>query len=173
MAKGTAAFIGVGSNIEAYLNCTEAEVRLASDARLDILAVSSLYRTSPVSPIAQDDYLNYVIKAYWVGTAYELLALLNLIETTMGRSRNIPLGPRTIDLDILIYGDQVLDTSDLVIPHPRLHERKFTLMPCCEIDPDLVHPVMKKPLCQFLDNLGEEQKIEVYCGPGWEKADRQ
>jgi 2-amino-4-hydroxy-6-hydroxymethyldihydropteridine diphosphokinase len=170
MVKGTA-FIGVGSNIDAYRNCTEVLRRLASDNRLKILAVSSLYRTSPVSPISQDDFLNYIIKIHWIGTAYELLAHMNLIEQAMGRSRDIPLGPRTIDLDILLFGDIVQDTPDLVIPHPRLHERKFTLMPCCEIDPYLVHPVMNKPLYQFLDNLGEEQKIEVCCGPGWEKAD--
>jgi 2-amino-4-hydroxy-6-hydroxymethyldihydropteridine diphosphokinase len=166
----TVAFIGVGSNINALWNCAEALLKLPSDDRLTIIAVSSLYGTSPVSPIAQDDFLNYVVKILWNGTAYELLAHIHIIEQAMGRSRHIPLGPRTIDLDILLFGDIVMDIPDIVIPHPRLHERKFTLVPCCEIDPHLVHPLMNKPLHQFLNDLGDEQLIEVYKGPGWEKV---
>jgi 2-amino-4-hydroxy-6-hydroxymethyldihydropteridine diphosphokinase len=165
-----AVYIGVGSNIGAFRNCIDALERLESDNRLRAVAVSSLYNTSPVSPVVQDDFLNYVVKAQWTGTASELLAFLNRTEQAMGRSRFIPLGPRTIDLDILLFGNLILDEPNLVIPHPHLHERKFTLVPCSEIDPHLIHPVMKKPLRSFLDDIGDEQKIEIFKGPGWEKA---
>jgi 2-amino-4-hydroxy-6-hydroxymethyldihydropteridine diphosphokinase len=156
------AFIGVGSNIDAYSNCIEGIARVIEDERVDFLDLSPLYRTSPVSPIPQDDFLNSVFKIGWKGEPLELLCLLETVEQTMGRKRDVPLGPRTLDLDILLFDDLVLETPQLTIPHPRLHERKFALIPCLEIDRDLVHPVMKLPLARLLNLLGDEQKIAPF-----------
>jgi 2-amino-4-hydroxy-6-hydroxymethyldihydropteridine diphosphokinase len=156
------AFIGVGSNIDAYRNCLEGITRVTEDERVELLGLSSLYRTSPVSPILQDDFLNSVFKIGWKGEPVELLSLLETVEQRMGRKRDVLLGPRTLDLDILLFGDLVLETSRLTIPHPRLHERKFVLIPCLEIDSDLVHPEMKLPLARLLGLLGDEQKITPF-----------
>ena len=156
------AFIGVGSNIDPYRNCLEGIARVTEDERVDLLAVSSLYRTSPVSPIPQDHFLNCVFKIGWQREPAELLSLLESVEQTLGRKRDVSLGPRTLDLDILLFDDLVLETPRLTIPHPRLHERKFVLIPCLEIDRDLIHPVMKLPLAQFLTAIGDEQKITLF-----------
>ena len=84
----------------------------------------------------------------------------------MGRVRDVPQGPRTIDLDILLIDDLVLESAELTVPHPRLHERKFTLVPILEIEPSVVHPRLGRPLKDFLDDIGPEQVIERYREEG-------
>ncbi len=156
------AFVGVGSNIDAYRNCVDGIRDVVADPRAELLALSSLYRTSPVSPIPQDDFLNCVIKIGWKGDVFELLSFLESVERKTGRRRDVPLGPRTLDLDILFFDDLILDIPRLTVPHSRLHERKFVLVPCLEIDENLIHPLLKLPLRQLLAAIGNEQKIEVY-----------
>jgi 2-amino-4-hydroxy-6-hydroxymethyldihydropteridine diphosphokinase len=157
------AYIGVGSNIQdPCRNCIEAIRRVVDDERAELLAVSSLYLTSPVSPIPQQDFLNGALKIGWNGSPSELLTFLQGVEGQMGRKRTVPLGPRTIDLDILLFDDFVLDTPHLTIPHLKLHERKFALVPCLEIDPALVHPRLGRSLAELLSEAGEEQKIELF-----------
>jgi 2-amino-4-hydroxy-6-hydroxymethyldihydropteridine diphosphokinase len=156
------AYIGVGSNIDAYENCTNGIKKVIELAGASFLALSSLYRTSPVSPVPQDDFLNCVLKMRWSGSPRELLAHLAKVEQERARKRDVPLGPRTLDLDILLFDDVLLDTPDLVIPHPRLHERRFTLVPLLEIDPHLTHPRNGKPLASFLENIGDDQKLEIF-----------
>jgi 2-amino-4-hydroxy-6-hydroxymethyldihydropteridine diphosphokinase len=156
------AYIGVGSNIEAYRNCIEGIGRLTEDGRLGLLCLSSLYRTSPVSPVAQDDFLNCVCKVTWGGEAMDLLEFLESVEQQMGRVRDVPMGPRTLDLDILLFDGLVIDTIRLTIPHPRLHERKFVLVPCLEIDRNLVHPVLNRPFFDILAAIGDDQRIDVF-----------
>jgi 2-amino-4-hydroxy-6-hydroxymethyldihydropteridine diphosphokinase len=154
-------FIGAGSNIDARKNCIEGLRRVVEDKRVTLLALSSLYRTSPVSHVPQDDFVNCVFKIGWRGDAVELLSLLESVEQRMGRRRIVPLGPRTLDLDILLFGNQVLNSSRLTIPHPRLQERKFVLIPCLEIDEDLVHPVTSLSFRRLLSALGDEQKVTL------------
>jgi 2-amino-4-hydroxy-6-hydroxymethyldihydropteridine diphosphokinase len=156
------AYIGVGSNIDAYENCIKGLRLVVENEGVEFLAVSSLYRTSPVSPIAQDDFLNCALKIRWAHSPRELLALLASVERERARRRDVPLAPRTLDLDILLFDDVLLDTSDLAIPHPRLHERRFALVPCLEIDPALVHPRLGRPLAAFLQAIGDEQRLEVF-----------
>jgi 2-amino-4-hydroxy-6-hydroxymethyldihydropteridine diphosphokinase len=157
------AFIGIGSNLgDPYRNCTSSIDHIVKDGRTEFVSLSSFYVTSPVSPVAQSDFLNCVLRIGWSGSPHELLVLLKDVETRMGRVRDIPLGPRVIDLDILLFDDMVLDEPHLTIPHPRLHERKFTLVPILELGPAIIHPRLKRPLAQFLDGLGEEQKIRLY-----------
>jgi 2-amino-4-hydroxy-6-hydroxymethyldihydropteridine diphosphokinase len=155
-------FIGVGSNVgDRQKNCLDGIRGVVGDERAGTWALSSFYRTSPVSPVSQPDFINAVLMLEWSGSPAELLSLLLKIERGMGRQRTIALGPRNIDLDILLFGDLVLETADLVIPHPRLHERKFVLIPMLELDPDLRHPRLSRPLVELLEAIGTEQRVEL------------
>lgn len=156
------AFVGIGSNIgDVFGNCLKGIEDVISEERALFVALSSFYKTSPVSPVPQDDFLNCVLKLSWDASPPELLAFLLSVERRRGRTRGVQLGPRTLDLDILLFDAVVLDTPDLTIPHPRLHERKFALIPCLEIDPGLVHPRLKQPLAEFVEQIGDEQAIEL------------
>ncbi len=157
------AYVGVGSNIDAYENCIRGMRKVVEHEGVRLLALSSLYRTSPVSPVPQDDFLNCALKLQWAGSPGELLALLASVERDLGRRRGVHLGPRTLDLDILIFDDLLLETAELTIPHPRLHERRFVLVPCLEIDPDLVHPRLGRPLSLFLSEIGDDQRLEFFA----------
>jgi 2-amino-4-hydroxy-6-hydroxymethyldihydropteridine diphosphokinase len=154
-------FIGIGSNIgDRYGNCKSSIDRIMSDSRAEFFALSSFYRTSPVSAVPQEEFLNCVLKIRWRGAPLELLALLNRIEAVMGRVRDVPQGPRIIDLDILLIDDLMFETAELTVPHPRLHERKFALVPILEIEPSAIHPRLGRPLKDFLDDIGPAQFIE-------------
>jgi 2-amino-4-hydroxy-6-hydroxymethyldihydropteridine diphosphokinase len=156
------AYIGVGSNVgDLRKNCVEGIKRVIDDERASFAGLSSLYRTSAVSPIAQSDFLNCALKITWRTSPGELLSLLQGVEVSLGRTREIRFGPRTLDLDILLLDDLLLDTPGLIVPHPRLHERKFALLPCLEIDPGLVHPRLDRPLAECLSRIGDEQKITL------------
>ena len=153
-------FIGVGSNIgDGVKNCMTAIKMISSDKKIDLKSISSFYTTSPVSEIKQDDFINCAILVSWEDTPKELLKFLNGIEKEMGRIRDIKNGPRVVDLDILLFGDRILDEPSLTIPHKAFHKRKFTLMPCLEIDPNLIIPTYKKPLSDFLPEIGDDQVV--------------
>ncbi len=156
------AYVGIGSNIgDVFENCLKGIKELISDERAHFLALSSFYKTSPVSPVPQDDFLNCALKLAWDASPPDLLAFLQSVEQKQGRTREIALGPRTLDLDILLFDALILDNPGLTIPHPRLHERKFALIPCLEIDPGLVHPRLKHPLAAFLEQISDEQTVEL------------
>jgi 2-amino-4-hydroxy-6-hydroxymethyldihydropteridine diphosphokinase len=153
-------FIGIGSNIgNGIKNCMMAIKNISSDKRSDLKSISSFYTTSPVSDIKQDDFINCAILVGWEGTPRELLELLTSIENKMGRTRTIKDGPRTIDLDILLFGNIILNEPSLTIPHKELHKRKFALIPCLEIDPDFILPTNRRPLNDFLSEIGEDQVV--------------
>jgi 2-amino-4-hydroxy-6-hydroxymethyldihydropteridine diphosphokinase len=157
------AYIGVGSNVgDAFENCLQGVIAVIANERATFVALSSLYRTSPVSPVAQADFLNCALKIAWRSTPRELLSFLMKVEAGRGRTRTVRFGPRTLDLDILFFDDLVLDTPGLTIPHPRLHQRKFALVPCLEIDPNLVHPRFRRPLVEYLNEIGDEQTISLF-----------
>ena len=155
-------FIGVGSNMgDGFRHCAEAVKRMLADSRGKFVALSSFYTTSPVSPVPQDDFANCALALTWSASPADLLLLLNRIEADMGRIRVIPLGPRMIDLDILLFGETVVHTPALTIPHPELHRRRFALVPCIEIDPSVIHPVYNRPLASFLDHIDPSQELSV------------
>lgn len=131
-------FIGIGSNVgDRDQHIQDAITLLKNDTGVRIEAVSSLVETYPVGGPPQGLYLNGAIKIKTHYSAYELLRRLQRIEYVLGRSRTVENGPRTIDLDILLYGDEKIDEEDLKIPHPKMHERAFVLEPLFEVAPEL------------------------------------
>ncbi|WDF54101.1 2-amino-4-hydroxy-6-hydroxymethyldihydropteridine diphosphokinase [Mucilaginibacter sp. KACC 22063] len=118
-----------------------------------VLKTSSLYETQAWGKEGEPDYLNQVVEIATDMKAHNLLAMLLNIEQRLGRLRNEKWGSRTIDIDILFYGNLVIDDADLTVPHPRLHERRFTLEPLEEIAAELIHPVFKKNITQLKKDL--------------------
>lgn len=135
------AFIGLGAN----LGRPEDQVRRAIAALAELpgtrlVAASSLYRSAPVGVGEQPDFVNAVVRVQTGLAARALLDELLAIEARFGRERKFPGAPRTLDLDLLLYGDRVIEEAGLVVPHPRMHERAFVLAPLVEIAPDAVIP---------------------------------
>jgi len=132
--KGTprtiAAYIALGSNLQSpTAQIDRATTAIAQISAIDILAMSPYYRSKPLGPQNQSDFINAVIKVATTLPAQALLKSLQDIETRQGRTRDIHWGPRTIDLDIILYGDTIIDEAALCIPHPRAHQRLFVLKP--------------------------------------------
>jgi 2-amino-4-hydroxy-6-hydroxymethyldihydropteridine diphosphokinase len=140
-------FLGIGSNLGDRRQNLEDAKRLLS---IQILSSSSLYETEPVGYLDQPWFVNAVIQVEVALTSRELLNRIQQIEQLMGRKRDIPKGPRTIDIDILFYNDLILNESDLIIPHPAVPERKFVLKPMDEIAAQFKHPVLHKTIHQLL-----------------------
>lgn len=137
----TVAYLSIGSNIGDRLDHLVKSVQaLHSHVGMDVLAVSSIYETAPVGYTDQADFLNIVVCVETDKSAIELLRICQEIEHGLGRVRTIRWGPRTVDLDILLYSNENIETEDLVVPHPRMHERAFVLIPLLEIAPMVSHP---------------------------------
>lgn len=154
----TLAYLSLGSNVgnrEAHLH--DAIVQLETIGR--IKAVSSIYETEPVEFTQQSNFLNCAVALETSETPASLIAGLLEIERRLGRERIQKKGPRTIDIDILLYGDLVLDSANLTIPHPAMTQRRFVLEPLAEIAPDALHPVAKKTIHQLLNELPDGQKV--------------
>jgi 2-amino-4-hydroxy-6-hydroxymethyldihydropteridine diphosphokinase len=148
------AYVGLGSN----LGEREAMIRMALDdlARLPesrLVRASSLYDTEPVGEVDQPNFLNAVAQLDTELSARQLLWNLLLIEKRLGRTRARRWGPRTIDLDLLLYGNLIVEEPDLVVPHPELTRRSFVLVPLVELDPLLVHPGTGETLLNHLSRL--------------------
>jgi len=151
-------FIGLGSN----LGERESMIRLALDdlARLPsttLVRASSLYDTEPVGDAEQPSFLNAVAQLETELSARQLLWNLLLIERRLGRVRTRHWGPRVIDLDLLLYGSEVLDEPDLKVPHPELIRRSFVLVPLVELDPLVVHPVTGETMLAHLSRLKNDR----------------
>jgi 2-amino-4-hydroxy-6-hydroxymethyldihydropteridine diphosphokinase len=150
----TRAYIGVGANLgEREATIRAAVDLLAAEPGVDVVAVSRLRETDPVGYLDQPRFLNGAVAVETRLSGRELLERLLAIERRLGRTRTGPrFGPRTIDLDVLLYGDETIDEPGLRVPHPRLHERRFALEPLEELDPDVVVPG-KGPLSTLLAKL--------------------
>lgn len=150
------AYIGVGSNLgdkRGYLDF--AVERLGDSKYCEVRKVSTYIETEPVGGVEQDNFLNACIELETVLPPYELLALLNEIENDAGRKREIHWGPRTLDLDLLLYGDDVIATERLCVPHREMTKRKFVLCPLCEIAPYAYHPLKRKYAVELLEELND------------------
>ena len=151
------AYIGLGSNLgDREANVRSAVAHLDSWDGVRVVALSSLYETEPVGPV-QPDYINAVCAVRTALSARQLLNALLTIEARHGRKRSIRWGPRTLDLDLLLYGDAVINERDLVVPHPHMHKRRFVLESLCEIAPDVVHPVFGLTVRQLKERLEGER----------------
>ena len=138
------AYVGLGSNVGDRERMLWSAVHmLAFNPEVDVVAVSSFRETAPVGLLDQPDFLNGAVALRTELQPRALLDLLLAVELELGRTRDGPrFGPRTIDLDLLLYGDEIVDEPGLTVPHPRLHERRFALEPLAELDPALTVPEM-------------------------------
>jgi 2-amino-4-hydroxy-6-hydroxymethyldihydropteridine diphosphokinase len=132
----TRAYVGLGAN----LGDREATIRAALDALPGVVAVSTLRETDPVGVVDQPLFLNGAVALETTLAPRALLETLLAVERELGRERGERWGPRTIDLDLLLYGDETIDEPGLTVPHPRLHERPFALEPLLDLDPELAIP---------------------------------
>ena len=158
-------YISVGSNLGHKLdNCRAGIAALTDSAHVRLIDQSPVYRTEPVDYLDQDWFVNYVVKIRTDLDPLDLLEFIHSIEHTAGRLRDsVRFGPRVLDLDIILFDDLVLDDSNITIPHPRMHKRRFVLKPICDIDPDINHPVLQQTMLTLLANLDDaEQRIIEY-----------
>lgn len=154
------AYVGIGANLgDALANVDDAFERLAALPGTELLARSSRYRTAPIDS-SGDDYINAVACIDTGMDAHALLAALHGIELAHGRERPYRNAPRTLDLDVLLYGDQVIDTPALQVPHPRMHERAFVLAPLLEIAPDADIPG-RGPANGFLSVVASQEIARI------------
>jgi 2-amino-4-hydroxy-6-hydroxymethyldihydropteridine diphosphokinase len=159
------AYISLGSNLGDKLeNCNRAITELSRIGGTSIAGRSHFYKTEPVDYTDQDWFVNAVVQIKTHLDPLPLLAELKSIQHRAGRTHApIRFGPRIIDLDIIFYDDAVIQSPDLVVPHPRMHKRAFVLVPICDIDSKIIHPVLKKDVRCLLDALNETaQGIELY-----------
>ncbi len=164
-------FLGLGSNE----GDREDNIRLAlkileGDSNIEITAVSSLYESKALGASSQPDFVNCVIRLKTNYTPQDLLTAVKAIETTLGREPDTHMQPRPMDLDILLYDSIDLDSMALRIPHSRLNIRRFVLEPLLEIDAEIVHPITKEPLKNYLKDVNDQKMIiltdssEVWSG---------
>jgi 2-amino-4-hydroxy-6-hydroxymethyldihydropteridine diphosphokinase len=161
------AYLSLGSNIgNRGANLRDAILRLQTRGRL--VSISSFYETEPVEFTDQAWFLNCAVALETSDTAAQLMAAILHIEEEMGRQRIRRKGPRNIDIDILLFeettGGEILDSPELTLPHPAMHQRRFVLQPLAEIAPGMQHPVLKKTVQQLLDALPAGQSVRKYQG---------
>ena len=157
--------IGIGGNLESARfgpprDTLSAALQALKAESITILTRSGWYRAEPVPRSDQPWFLNAVVSLATGLGANDLLTVLQATERQFGRVRGEPNAPRTLDLDILDYQGEVMNATSLVLPHPRLHERRFVLMPIAEIAPDWRHPILRLTAAQLLARLSSEQQIE-------------
>ena len=148
-------FLGLGGNLGQPLDCfIAARWRLAEHPQIDLQASSPIYRTPAVGgPEGQPDYLNAVLELETDLSPRQLLHLCLEIELASGRTREVRWAARILDIDLLVFGQQVSDDFQLTLPHPRLHSRHFVLLPLVDLEPELWHPILKRTMNDLLNDL--------------------
>src|ERR1700730_17028356 len=146
------AYVGLGSNLGDRTGNLLLAVRGMIEASLDVIRLSAIYETEAVETFPQPAFLNMVaeLRGSTLPPPEQVMASLLRIEYALGRTREVPLGPRTIDLDLLFYRSEKRVTQFLTLPHPRLHLRRFVLEPLAELCPGLVHPILKQTVSELL-----------------------
>jgi 2-amino-4-hydroxy-6-hydroxymethyldihydropteridine diphosphokinase len=162
--KYTTVYLGLGSNLGDRKDNLDKAIEYLSQ-RLRITAKSSIYDTEAMENREQPRFLNMVCQAQTIFKPQDILMLAKSIERKMGRQPNTHNAPRPIDIDILFYGDEIIETPDLTIPHASLPNRAFALVPMAEIAPNLVHPVTKKTVSTMLSELekGIQGVMKINC----------
>ncbi|MEN8215225.1 MAG: 2-amino-4-hydroxy-6-hydroxymethyldihydropteridine diphosphokinase [Pseudomonadota bacterium] len=162
-------YIAVGSNIEPEQNMALSLEHLRTVPGLTLTQESSWYKTRPWGVENQDYFLNLVVGGKTELSHRELLKATQHIENTLGRKRILKNGPRTIDLDLLLYSDQIINEPDLVIPHAALLERDFMLVPLIEIAPSVVHPKLQAPVKELTDLIRYHQILDIVRPPSTQR----
>lgn len=158
------AYLSIGSNLaDPESQCQNAVAALDSSPGLSVTRVSPLYRTRPVEEPDQPWFVNAVVEVRTSMVASGLLAVCRDIENRMGRVREYRFGPRVIDIDILMFGDECVEIPDLVVPHPRMTARRFVLVPLCDMVPDLRHPASGRTMAWLLEQIPEEDQEVFPC----------
>ena len=158
-------YISAGSNMGDRLqNCRKGIEALTQADNSRILAQSRIYKTEPVDYKNQNWFVNMVVKLETALDPFQLLDHIEDIQRAAGRIKDsVRFGPRILDLDIILYDDRIIESERLVVPHPRMHKRRFVLRPICDIDPAVIHPVLKQKVQILLEELGvDEQKVIEY-----------
>ncbi len=153
-------YLSLGSNIGGRAENLRAALEQLAAPDLRILRISPSYETEPVEYTPQPWFINLVAEAETELFPRQLLLRIARVERALGRLRTVPKGPRTIDIDILLYGRAILHTAQLEIPHPRMAERRFVLAPLADLAPDLRHPVTRKSVREMLD-AAPKQAVRV------------
>jgi 2-amino-4-hydroxy-6-hydroxymethyldihydropteridine diphosphokinase len=160
---GNTAFISLGSNIgNRYDYLSKAIEYLNKHPKIQLVNTSSVYETDPVGYEDQDLFLNMVIEIQTEWSPLELLDFCLKVELELGRKREIVWGPRTIDLDILLYNQENIKSEKLIIPHPRMLERNFVMIPLSEIKPDIIIPNIEKPLDAWIKELANKEGVRIW-----------
>jgi len=155
-------YIALGTNIGEREENLRAALDYLPDVGVDIRRVSSIYETEPVGYLDQDWFLNAALEGATELDALDLLRALRVIESRMGSRKTIPKGPRLIDLDILLYGNETLDTPELQVPHPRMLERRFVLVPLAEIASTLRHPTWSAGVAHLLATTRDHSAVKKF-----------
>jgi 2-amino-4-hydroxy-6-hydroxymethyldihydropteridine diphosphokinase len=154
-------FLGVGSNLGNRENNLEQAVARIVEYIGPVLKSSSIYITEPWGFKAEEEFLNIVVKIGTKLTPSGILGRILMIESLLGRVRdNKQYTSRLIDIDILLYGDIIVDEESLKIPHPLLHKRKFVLVPLCEIESEMIHPVLNKSIAELLESCEDQSEVK-------------
>ena len=156
--------IGIGSNLKSdnyssSLKACQQSVKLIQENNIHVISQSSWYETEPIPSSSQSNFINGVIRVKTEFNSLDLLRLLLTIETQMGRTRGMDNAARIIDLDLIAYNDEIVETKNLILPHPRFYERAFVVQPLNEIAPDWIHPVLGLTMVELLTRLSD-QKIK-------------
>jgi 2-amino-4-hydroxy-6-hydroxymethyldihydropteridine diphosphokinase len=154
------AFLSLGSNEGNRMAWLDKAIDLIATDCGTITGRSSVYETAAWGINDQPDFLNMVVSVQTTLSPKDLLAAILHIETVLGRHRVIKWGPRIIDIDILLYNDLVLQSPDLIIPHPYIQDRKFTLLPLAELAPDYVHPKFQKTINELLTKCADKLEVQ-------------
>jgi len=158
-------YLSLGSNVGDRAKNLRDAIAALGNSGASVVRVSSVYETEPVDYLDQPWFLNCAVEAETELAALELLQAVRGIEAQMGSKKLIAKGPRLIDIDILLYGNEIIDTPELQVPHPRMHLRRFVLEPLAQIASNTQHPVLRLSISELLARTPDKSTVRVAAGP--------